>query len=447
MDREHSKLTTNLLFPAHDFRERAETLLRIRLGPLASEAVIELDQLLCELQIYQAQLEMQNGQLQIVHESLQRTLHYYRALYDFAPVGYVTTDVAGIIQEVNPVFARMLGIESRDMLRRRFVTLVHNDDRSLYEQHIEAVWNKAGVHTCELSLWHAGADLLEVQLETVIRPAWQQRGFLTVIIDRTARNRAARERQALLQQTQEGERLESLGLLAGGVAHDLNNLLMVIGGNVDLAIETMADGHATRASLETAAHAVRDASHLLKQVLLFAGSGRLDLRPCDLNRLITEARPLFEIAVQGSVGLELHRNDEPVLVAADVHQLRQILLNLVLNAAEAIGAMGGAITLHTGTATLTEDDLTRCRVGDTAQPGRFGFVGVTDTGGGMDETTLRRIFDPYFSTKLSGHGIGLAMVRTIVRLHCGALQVHSAPGRGTTFTLFLPLAMSATTAG
>src|SRR5262249_31249675 len=162
-----------------------------------------------------------------------------------------------------------------------------------------------------------------------------------------------------------------------------------------------------------------------------------------LNLLITEARPLFEIAVQGGVSMELHRNDEPVLVAADVHQLRQILLNLVLNAAEAIGATGGVIGLHIGNTTLKEEDLARCRVGDTAQPGHFGFVRVTDTGSGMDDTILRRIFDPYFSTKRGGHGIGLAMVRTIVRLHCGALQVQSAPGRGTTFTLFLPLAVSA----
>jgi signal transduction histidine kinase len=235
--------------------------------------------------------------------------------------------------------------------------------------------------------------------------------------------------------------------LAGGIAHDLNNLFLVIGGNVELAIETLTDDHASRSSLEAVDKAVQDASHLLKQVLLLAGSGRLDLRPCDLNRLIAEARPLLEIAAQGNIGVELELTDEPVLALADAPQLRQILLNLILNAADAIGAAGGRIVLQSGEATLHEEDLARCRIGDTAHPGHFGFVRVTDTGCGMDEATLGRIFDPYFSTKLSGHGLGLAMVRTIVRLHGGALQVESMLGRGTTFTLFLPLAISGTAAG
>jgi PAS domain S-box-containing protein len=439
MDREYRKFGTRPILQEHFLRERAESLLHSRSGLPASVAATELDQLLHDLQDYHVELELQNGQLQSAQKISQQTAYHYHTLYDFAPAGYILTDGADVILEANQSFAHMLGVELRDLLGCRFATLIQNDDRLRYEQHIAEAQHRPGVHTCEIALRDTSGALLELQLETVARTVQQQCRLLTLIIDRTERNRAVREHQALQQQLQEHKRLESMGLLAGGIAHDLNNLLLVISGNAELASEALAADQATQANLEAVIKAVCDASYLLKQVLLFAGNGRLDLGPYDLNRLISEARPLLEIAVQKNVRLNLTLVGEPIFAVADAHQLRQVLLNLILNAADAIGEAGGAISLDIGSTTLQESDLAHYRISDTARPGRFGFVRLSDTGCGMDEATLERIFDPYFSTKLSGNGLGLAMVRTIVRLHCGALQVHSTQGCGTTFTLYVPL--------
>ncbi len=412
------------------------------------QSTTEIDQLLHDFQAYQVELELENGQLQSTQEHLQRTAYHYHMLYDFAPTSYILTDTAGAILETNSTFVRLLGVERRDLLRRRFTNFVQGDDRVRYEQHIAAAQRTPGVHTCEIALWHASGTLLEVQLETVTRSVQQHCRLFSVIVDRTEHNRAAREQQALRQQMQEHEHLESMGLLAGGIAHDLNNLLLVIGGNAELASEALAADHATQTNLEAVVKAVRDASHLLKQVLLFAGSGRIDLGSHDLNaadrrgaatargRGAEARKPAPRPARRADLCCGRCSSAAPDLAQPHPERRRRDWRGWRYDHARISAMRSSRPTIWRAAA-----------ISDTALPGRFGFIRVNDTGCGMDEATLGRIFDPYFSTKLSGNGLGLAMVRTIVRLHSGALQVHSRPGLGTTFTIFLPLAGDGRSAG
>ncbi len=252
-------------------------------------------------------------------------------------------------------------------------------------------------------------------------------GLVMVLRDLTARVRAEEERLAWQRSLSEMQRLESLGLLAGGVAHDFNNLLTVVLGNAQLALLEVEDNPLARQSLDAAIGAAHHASALTRQMLTYAGRAPSATQPVDLNGLVTQMRALLHSVVSKNITLELHPAARLPLIKADPTQMRQVIMNLVINAAEAIGSEGGTITLWT--------EL-------ESEPGGEGRVllRVSDTGCGMDAETQRRIFEPFFSTKFTGRGLGLASVQGIVRGHHGELSVTSQPGQGATFTIMLPSA-------
>jgi two-component system cell cycle sensor histidine kinase/response regulator CckA len=232
---------------------------------------------------------------------------------------------------------------------------------------------------------------------------------------------------------------ESLTVLAGGVAHDFNNLLAAILGHAALALKSLPEGSPARRHVEKAAGAVERASDLTRQMLAYSGRGRFVVKPTDFNAVVRENLPLLEVALPKSVTLEASLAPELPAVDADVGQIQQVLMNLVINAAEAIGAGGGRVVVSTGVRDVAAGDRALWRSsGQPLDPGRYVFVEVRDDGPGMDAGTIERIFEPFFSTKFTGRGLGLAAVLGVVRGHRGAVSVESAPGRGTTFRLLFP---------
>jgi CheY-like chemotaxis protein/two-component sensor histidine kinase len=218
-------------------------------------------------------------------------------------------------------------------------------------------------------------------------------------------------------------KLESLGVLAGGVAHDFSNLLVGILGRVQLAERTLPPGSASRQHLEDLRAAADQAAELTDQLLAFSGRGAFVQEELDLNRLILEFRRLLDAAVPKGVELRFELGDGLPGVMADATQLRQVLVNLVTNAADAIGTAGGTITVRTAVSGLA---------------GRRLVLEVSDDGPGIPEDTVSRIFDPFFSTKQTGRGLGLAAAQGIVRGHGGTLVVESHAGQGTVFQARLP---------
>jgi PAS domain S-box-containing protein len=235
---------------------------------------------------------------------------------------------------------------------------------------------------------------------------------------------------------------ESLAVLAGGVAHDFNNLLAAILGHASLALKQLPDTSPARRHVEKAAGAVERAADLTRQMLAYSGRGHFVIRPTDINALARENLPLLEVAAPKNVRLRALLAPELPLVDADVGQVQQVLMNLVINAAEAIGEGGGTVTLATGVREVGAADHHLWRAsGRPLAPGRYVALEVRDDGPGMDRETLDRIFEPFFTTKFTGRGLGLAAVLGVVRGHRGALSVESAPGRGTVFRiLFAPSA-------
>jgi PAS domain S-box-containing protein len=272
--------------------------------------------------------------------------------------------------------------------------------------------------------------------------AGQPRVIVTVrdISGRKAEQEAQRR---LAAQMQHAQKLESLGFLAGAIAHDFNNHLTTILGNVDLANADRAATLPCQANLTEIEQAAKQAAELCRQLLAYAGKGRFVVQKMDLGELVQEMVYMLEVSVSRKAVMRYNLAPDLPPVDADAAQMRQMLLNLVVNAAESIGERTGEIAISTGVQHCDRTCLGDCLLGDTREPGVYVFLEVADSGAGMDPATLDRIFEPFFSTKFAGRGLGLAAVLGIVRGHGGAIRVTSEPNRGTTFRVLLPAATSA----
>ncbi|HVP30026.1 MAG TPA: PAS domain-containing protein [Myxococcota bacterium] len=258
------------------------------------------------------------------------------------------------------------------------------------------------------------------------------------VIDVTDAKRAEEERRSFEAKLQHAQKLESLGILAGGIAHDFNNLLTGILGHADLALEELPEDSSVRENLLQMVTAARRAADLSKQMLAYSGKGRFTLKRIRLPELVTEMSHLLEVSISKRCALRRELDPDMPAIEADPTQLRQVIMNLILNASDAIGEESGVIVVRTGVQRCDRAYLSRCYLDDDLPPGRYAFLEVEDTGEGMSPETVARIFEPFFTTKFAGRGLGLAAVLGIVRGHRGAIRITSEPGRGTIFRVLLP---------
>lgn len=297
------------------------------------------------------------------------------------------------------------------------------DSRELARQRIRQAHDKGLVSFEWLHSTRDGRELeCEVTLSRVSISGSDH--LLASVRDVSARKAAERERREFEQRLQQSQKLESLGVLAGGIAHDFNNLLAVVLGNADLALHDLPPDCDSRSLLEEIRIAARRAAELTNQMLAYAGKGQLTVEAVDLNRLVHGTMSLLRASISKKAQLHLDLKEDLPAVLGDRVQLRQVLMNLVINASEALGGEAGHLTIRTSV---------------ELQPGNGKVVlEVADTGCGMEEDVRRKIFDPFFTTKFAGRGLGMAAVLGIVRGHQGQITVSSKPGRGSTVRIALP---------
>ncbi|MCX7718391.1 MAG: response regulator [Candidatus Sumerlaeaceae bacterium] len=317
----------------------------------------------------------------------------------------------------------------------------------IFPQDREMVWN-----TVQSAIACRRAFLLQYRIVTAggdVRHVWERgraiinpdgsvealEGFIS---DITARVRGEEERRRLEAKVLEAQKLESLGILAGGIAHDFNNLLTSILGNTDLALADLPRDHPVREYLESVETAARRAAELCRQMLAYSGRGKFVMQHIDLNELVREMSHLLRVTLAKKASLKFNLSPGLPTVWGDATQLRQVIMNLITNASEAIGEETGSISVGTGLIQCDTALLQTATFGADLKAGPYVFLEVTDTGCGMGPDTLARIFDPFFSTKFTGRGLGLAAVLGIVRGHGGAIQVHSEKHKGTRFKVLLP---------
>jgi len=357
------------------------------------------------------------------------------AIVDSSDDAIIGKTTEGVILTWNSGAERIYGYPADEAIGKP-MTMVLPDDRPNEENEIlERIRRGERVEHFETVRKTKQGRLIDVAI--TISPIYDKTGR---IVGASHMARDVTDRKQIEEQMRHAQKLESLGVLAGGVAHDFNNLLTGILGNASLAMETLSAHNPIRPLIQDVVDASERAAHLTRQLLAYAGKGRFVIEPVDLSEVVKEISHLIQTSISKNVQLRLELNGELPLIQADASQIQQIVMNLVINGAEAIGPKNnGTVLVTTGTQMVDEHYLSTTISDNTNLPtGLYVALEVHDTGCGMDADTLGRIFDPFFTTKFTGRGLGLAAVQGIVRGHRGTLKVYSSPGQGTSFKVLLP---------
>jgi PAS domain S-box-containing protein len=342
----------------------------------------------------------------------------------------------GRLIAANPAAADLYGMRPEELEGRHLVDFDTVTPRTEIVGALNRIVSGERIRT---EITHARRDgaRVDVEMHASAFEVGGHRYLLAFDRDVTSRKTAEAERKLMEVKLQETQKLESLGLLAGGIAHDFNNLLTGILGNANLA--RGEDTHPEiEPYLDQIERSAERAADLCGQMLAYAGKARFEVQQVDLSTAVDDTTVLIRSSVGKHVTLDLALARDLPSVEGDLTQVRQIIMNLVLNASEAIEDRPGRIRITTGTMAADRNYLAATHLAPDLPPGRYVFLEVSDTGRGMSRETQARIFDPFFSTKFTGRGLGLAAVLGIVRSHRGALRVESEEGRGSTFRLLLP---------
>ena len=454
-------------------------------GVHADVALEDLRAALEELRVAGEELRQQNEELAAAHIELENERRRYHELFDLAPDAYLVTDLAGIVSEANLAATHLLRVEGQFLEGKALALFLAHEDRTHFRAFINNAGRGATTHTNAFRLQprHGEPISAAVTYSLVVQPRGKPTGIRWLIRDVTDRERMAGEIQALNRelesriaartadltqaqrlseelvhreeearraaeaseaQSRHVQKLESIGVLAGGIAHDFNNLLHVVLGNADIALSNLSADSPARDALEEVVRATLRAADLTRQLLAYSGKGSFVVRHLDLSSEVREMATLLRTAISKQATLDWELASDLPAINADPTQIRQIVMNLITNASDALGETGGTITLRTGV--TRPRDLENQRFNGPAlgeeSAGRrddpFVFLEIGDTGCGMTADTLGRIFDPFFSTKFAGRGLGLAAVMGIVRSHHGLIRIRTERGEGTAFRILFP---------
>jgi len=261
----------------------------------------------------------------------------------------------------------------------------------------------------------------------------------TTFEDITERRNAQDDKLKLERQMLHMQKLESLGVLAGGIAHDFNNILMAVLGHTDLAMAKLQPMSPATENIKEIENAVKRAADLSAQMLAYSGKGRFVIESIDLGELVSEMVHFFKASITKKAILNLNLEKNLPRMEGDSTQIRQILMNLITNASEAIGEKSGVITISTGALECTKEYLQELFYYNELNCGYYVYLEVSDTGCGMEKSTIDKIFEPFYTTKFTGRGLGMAAVLGIIKSHKGAIRIYSEIGKGSTFKVLFPV--------
>jgi PAS domain S-box-containing protein len=378
-----------------------------------------------------------------VEQALRESEERYRTLVETSPDAIVMTDTTNKLVMVNQGTAQLLGYDSAEEVMEKVDNVFAHIDQEFHEtaqRKFENYGETRGTRASVYRLVRRDKSKVYVEVNSSVIPdadgnmAW----VISVIRDITDRIEAEEERRKLEEQIQHAQKLESLGILAGGIAHDFNNLLMGVLGNASLALLDLPEGLPVRHCVEQIEKTARAAADLTNQMLAYSGKGRFVVEPLDLSKLVKDMAGLLKVSISKKVDLKFDFDRDLPPVEADAAQFRQVIMNLIINASEAIGDEPGVVSVRTGTVEADSSFFAETYTHDNLPEGTYVYLEVADSGCGMDPGTISRIFDPFFTSKFTGRGLGLAAVLGIVRGHQGAVRVQSEPGQGSTIRVVFP---------
>jgi PAS domain S-box-containing protein len=367
-------------------------------------------------------------------EALRNSEARFRGYFENSLIGIVITTEGKDLVLFNDRLCEILGYTREELAKLRWSDITHPEDLPAdLSQFQRVIDGEIDGYTMEKRYFRKDGTVVfaEFSGSCIRRSDGTPDHFLAVVQDISERKRAEYERLEMERRLLHTQKLESLGVLAGGIAHDFNNLLTAIVGNLDLALEYLRDSSPAREMVAQAFQASRRASDLTRQMLAYSGKGQFLVSKIDLSALVEENARMLRSAVPRNVILNLDLAPMLPPIDADAGQIQQVVMNLITNAAEAIGERDGVVTLSTGVCFCDEEYLKSSRAEPRPIPGLFAYADVSDSGCGMSVETVARLFDPFFTTKFTGRGLGMSAVLGIVRGHKGAIVVDSRPGSGT----------------
>jgi len=377
-----------------------------------------------------------------------------QTILDQAPIGVWMLGIDGKIKFMNHAFAQCFGITEQQFLNAdHYATLLPSNIAKQCTTSDQACFNSGKVHNSTEQIADAQSGTLH-SFDIIKAPVRNELGQIEALIglaiDVSARRQAEKEKAAMQKQVEHTQRLESLGVLAGGIAHDFNNILTAIMGNAALAEQRIAKGNAEMCGkyMKNIAQSSEKAALLCKQMLAYSGKGHFIIKPLNLTTMVSGITSLLEVSIQRTIQLNYTLPENISLIEADEAQIQQIIMNLVINASDAIGEQSGTINIVTGEMDADADYLSHAiaQSDDALAAGKYIFLEVSDSGCGMDSATQQKLFEPFFTTKFTGRGLGMSAVLGIVRGHHGAMMLYSEVGKGTTFKVLFPAATSSAVA-
>jgi two-component system, cell cycle sensor histidine kinase and response regulator CckA len=376
-----------------------------------------------------------------IEKSLAESESRFSQAMDSMPVVFwaVTPDWQEVVY-VSPAFERVYGCSRASLAENPTLWLdaIHPEDRGRVLEHFEKHHGESG--EIEYRIVRTDGDVR--WLRDVMFPIFDAEGRLSLLSgfgeDVTERKRDADERARMVARLQRAEKLESLGLLAGGFAHDFNNLLLSIRGYAELAKGSVESDSVASSHLEGVLKASRRAGELCSQMLTCVGKGSMDMRAIGLSSLVEEVVSLLRVSVPAETTIVCQLSPDLPRIRADATQVRQVLMNLILNASDSFDGRQGTVSVTTAKGGFDLQAMRDCFLDDRSSGDDGVVITVADTGTGMEPDTQQRIFDPFFTTKTEGRGLGLAAVLGIVRSHRGAISLKSQGGEGTVFQVLFP---------
>ena len=371
-------------------------------------------------------------------------LHEYQerlaAVVECSEDAIISIDLDGIIRTWNGGAGKILGYGADEVIGQPITLLIPPELHGKERQDLELI--RRGETIDHYEAIRFTKDGRQRHMSIKVSPVRDSNGNVIgasrVARDITSLKQAEEQRHNLEQQMLHAQKLESLGVLAGGIAHDFNNILMSIMGNTDLALRRISKESPGVENLRKIEQAAEQAADLAKQMLAYSGKGKFRVENLDVNTLLTEMLHILEVSISKKAVIRLNLSPNLPTVEADATQIRQVIMNLVINASEAIGDKSGVIAITAGCMDCDADYLKNVYLADNIKDGLYVYLEIADTGCGMDRETIAKIFDPFFTTKFTGRGLGMAAVMGIVRGHKGAIKVYSEVQKGTTFKILLP---------
>lgn len=410
--------------------------------------ITELKTLEKNLEVSNAALITHAAELTIANSEIAEQTVLFSTVIDNIVDGIITISNRGMIETFNPAAMNIFGYKEEEVFGQNVKMLMsepyHSEHDGYLNHHLETGDKKVIGIGRELAGLRKDGTIFPMDLEVNPISVDGVRRFVGIVRDISERKAAEEERIEFERQILHAQKLESLGVLAGGIAHDFNNLLTTIMGNTDLALFSVPPHSPARDNLQAVEITTRRAADLTNQMLAYSGKGKFVIKPIELRELIEEMAHLLNVSISKSAVIMYNFADDLPAFDGDATQIRQIIMNLIINASDAISDRSGVIALSTGTTYCDRDyidsadrNLARGEH-EPVSEGMYVYIEVTDTGIGMNAEDITKIFDPFFTTKFSGRGLGLSATLGIVRGHKGAIKVYSEMGKGTTFKILLP---------